>query len=736
MKKLSNFQGRKDITLQDLIPNLKDIWSQNNAFPYFKAKLYSTDKYLFNCDVCGKEFSSTPQALRDRKEAGKIGCKHCYGGYHPPEKGQSFAEVRPDLLKWFNYEKNFPFKPEFLSVGSNKKFHWKCNECGYEWVSTFNTMRNREPNCIKCGLYKNFSGTVAKTTGEWLIENNLSLVGNGAPLDRTVLRDSRVDLKCNKCNGVFNRNLLDVSRDKEEDFIVCPYCSDREVFTGLNDVLTYCKNNDISLEDYRGSLDLSKELPSSHKLTEWWCERHNGVYSQSIRGHILDKYSCNICSGAYFVKGVNDFKTKCIANNKLHLLEEWDDERNPEDFPSNTNIIVKWKCKQGHSFESQISARFTGNNCPICSGYKVVAGINDFETCNPDLMLDWDWEENSVKPSEIGKGASYRAKWKCHKCGFKWSSLVSDRNYFNRMSKTSSVSPNACPNCAIQEKKSFLEIRLYEILKKHIPDLQSGYIVKGPNFSWSVDMYSPSKKIAVEFNGIYWHSEQYVGRQRHLQKMKGLESIEVTLFQIWEDDFLKKEQIVVNALLSKFGVLKQEKINARECEISKIDFERAKVFLDNNHIQGSVSGDFYLGAFRKGILVGVMVLQDQEIKSGKFSLIKRFATSCNVRGLFSKMLNKIELKDGYKFLTFSDNCISDGSLYKQNGFVFVKELEPTYYINTGDGVRHHKFGYRKSFFKDNKDTLVYNENMTEFELQDANKFLRVWDAGKKVWVKG
>lgn len=728
---METFQGRKDVFLKDVIPNLKEIWSEKNSISYNKVRIFSEKKFIFICDVCGKEYETTPQLLRERKEKGRIGCKHCYGGYHPPKKGESFAEVRPDLLKWFNYEKNFPFRPEYLKSKSNKDFYWKCEKCGYEWKSSFNTMVSRKPYCSKCSLYKHYE--VEKTVGTWLEENNLELVDESIPLDRTVLQDIRVDLRCKSCKGVFNRNLLDVSRKNIK--VLCPYCAGRELLTGFNDVITYCNKNNISLEDYRDEIDLSKKLPNSDKVVKWWCENHQGVFNQSIKNHILEKRSCNICNGSILVKGINDFKTMCLKRNKGYLLDEWCDERNPEDFSPNTNTVVKWKCNKGHIYESQISARYTGNNCPICSGYQIVRGINDFESQNPELMKDWDWDKNEIKPYEIGKGSAYRAHWKCHKCGYEWTSLVSDRNYFYKMSKISNVSPNGCPNCAINNKKSFLELKLYEKIKEYVPDLISGYIFNEDGFTWSVDMYSPSKKIAVEFNGVYWHSEKYVGKYRHYNKMKDLESIGVDLYQVWKDDFIEKDEIVVRSILSKFGVLHQEKMNARNSEIRDISYAESKEFLDKYHIQGSVTGNRYVGGFINKILVGVLVLEDAKLKSGNFKVIKRYACSCNVRGLFSKMLSKIPLEEGYKFITYSDNCISKGKLYELNGFKLVKELEPSYWIDDGCGKRKHKFGYRKSFFRDNPD-LIYKEGMTEFELEDVNKFRRVWDAGKKVWIRG
>lgn len=104
--------------------------------------------------------------------------------------------------------------------------------------------------------------------------------------------------------------------------------------------------------------------------------------------------------------------------------------------------------------------------------------------------------------------------------------------------------------------------------------------------------------------------------------------------------------------------------------------------LDEYHIQGRVSGTWYVGLISEDYLVSVAVFE----KYGENDLmLKRYCTSCNVRGGFSKILNYIELKvkpDG--IYTFSDNCISRGDLYKNNGFVSVGSTEPDYkYVERG-----------------------------------------------------
>ena len=108
--------------------------------------------------------------------------------------------------------------------------------------------------------------------------------------------------------------------------------------------------------------------------------------------------------------------------------------------------------------------------------------------------------------------------------------------------------------------------------------------------------------------------------------------------------------------------------------------------------------------------------------------------SVNVPGGFTKLLTHVErtcVSD--EIITFSDNTVSDGKLYSQNGFTEVKNLPPDYsYIVNGQ--REHKFKYRLTKFK-NDDTLTYEDGLTEKQLAELNNLPRIWDAGKTKWVK-
>ena len=65
---------------------------------------------------------------------------------------------------------------------------------------------------------------------------------------------------------------------------------------------------------------------------------------------------------------------------------------------------------------------------------------------------------------------------------------------------------------------------------------------KIPNIQKEIDIYIPDKQIGIEYNGIYWHSEIYRDSIYHInKKIEGIKN-NINIINIWEDDFLLKEE--------------------------------------------------------------------------------------------------------------------------------------------------------------------------------------------------
>lgn len=65
-----------------------------------------------------------------------------------------------------------------------------------------------------------------------------------------------------------------------------------------------------------------------------------------------------------------------------------------------------------------------GRGCSVCSGYKVVSGINDLASQRPDIALLYDKELNELSPDKVMVNSSKKAMWICSSCSFSWRAAV------------------------------------------------------------------------------------------------------------------------------------------------------------------------------------------------------------------------------------------------------------------------------------------------------------------------
>lgn len=472
--------------------------------------------------------------------------------------------------------------------------------------------------------------------------------------------------------------------------------------------------------------DWSKNLEPSHKdITSktkvWWIGKdckHSFFTATNSR---VQGTGCGVCYGLQVSVGVND-----LATVNPTLSAEWHPTKNLDVLPTSvtpkSSKKVWWLGKNcNHEWEATVSNRASGTSCPICSGRETLLGYNDLFTKVPEIEKLWDWERNvTIHPDYVTSGSSKKVHWKCES-GHTWEAKVEDV----------STKRSNCPGCGNRVSGSEIALREFvsEILKdKEVQQSVRILNMKNSNRLGEIDIYIPSMSIGIEFNGLFFHSEYFMkSKNYHKDKRVSSEELGIMLIQVWEDDWRDKTDIVKRMLAVKLGVSNEEKVYARNITLREISYQTSKNFLEFNHIQGSVRGSIYLGAFHKEELVAVTVLR----RRSEFEYeLSRYATSKKVVGGHSKMVAWFAKNtEILKLVTFADLSISDGSLYEKTKWKFVEEIQPDYaYMKVNK--RYHKFNYRLKRFKEDPN-LQYIEGMTERDLAKLNGLHRVWDSGKK-----
>lgn len=258
-----------------------------------------------------------------------------------------------------------------------------------------------------------------------------------------------------------------------------------------------------------------------------------------------------------------------------------------------------------------------------------------------------------------------------------------------------------------------------------------------------LDVYIPEKKIAIEYNGLYWHSENAGGKDKnyHLNKTKMCESKTIRLIHIFEDEWVYNKNIVKAKLKHIIGKSNEKSIYARNCVVKVID--DCKLFLNENHIQGDCPSSIKLGAYYNNLLVAVMTFGKKRKSLGytnkdknEYELI-RFATNQRIVGVAGKLLKHfIKNYDPYKIITYADKRYSIGNLYEVLGFIKIKDTKPNYwYFESGNDIRWHRYGFAKHTLS--KKLKSYDITLSEWDNMKNNNYDRIWDCGhgKYEWIK-
>jgi len=244
----------------------------------------------------------------------------------------------------------------------------------------------------------------------------------------------------------------------------------------------------------------------------------------------------------------------------------------------------------------------------------------------------------------------------------------------------------------------------------------------------------PDLKLAIEFNGLYYHNEMFKNKNYHQDKTLLCNKENITLIHIWEDDWLYKKEIIKSIIKSKMGLL-DNKIFARKCEVKIIKNKKEeKEFLNNNHLQGYNQQSFLtLGLYFNDELISLMNFGKQRISLGNIKSndieLLRYANKINfnIVGGFSKLLSYY--KKNYNFsnlITYGDLSFVniENNVYKKNNFDFIKITEPDYFYIVNN-TRKHRFNYRK-------DILVkqgFDKNKTEKQIMLERKLYRIYGCG-------
>jgi len=294
---------------------------------------------------------------------------------------------------------------------------------------------------------------------------------------------------------------------------------------------------------------------------------------------------------------------------------------------------------------------------------------------------------------------------------------------------------NKCLEYGLIDKKTFVpeaEIKKW-LLDNNINFLNNTRKIIHP---YELDFYLPDHNIAIEYCGLYWHSEKVLkDNNYHYKKYDKCKNKGIRLITIFEDEYLDKPFVVYSTLKNLINN-NSDKIFARKCSIVELTTKEVDLFYDRTHIMGAVGtatknyGLMYnneLHACMSFKNMGKQVYnRHKQISNNSWSLT-RFSSKIRVVGGASRLLNHFTLNNSFDLIiTYADLRWSDGNLYNKLGFI-DDGFDPPQYWYIKNQKRYHKFGFRKGILKNHGvDTINY----TEKEIVENLGYDRIWDCGR------
>ena len=581
-----------------------------------------------------------------------------------------------------------------------------CKDHGKYETLAYNVRRSKSGACPKC---RN------KYRGMPSLNKKMFIKRHGNPnfdyISPYVTMCDDILIRCKTCN----KNFLETPSNHTKRY-TCPHCIG--IYNKIyGSRLDYFKEKIVLVHGAKYKYDF-KTFKSFSTPLKIICDIH-GEFHQTPTNHLRGN-NCPEC--AYITRSQanrisnEDFLEK--ANTIHHSFFIYKSEY------VNSDTVLEIECPNHGTFYQKARNHLSGRGCRQCFEDRMKS------------ILTLSNEEFVNKANEIHGGYIYNNTYQGSKIRVE---IICPAHGPFEQRPNDHLMGSGCPHCARGTTKAVQEI--CEVLKGHniLYIENDNKILEGKE----LDIYMPDKKIAIEFNGLYFHREGLVdnlrygkGKEYHLGKTNGCLEKGVRLIHIFEDEWKQNRELILNKILHALKVNRSPTIGARKCTIKEISNKESTFFLNKNHIQGGDIAKHRIGAYHNDELVGVLTI----VKAKGEWKLNRFATSVSYRvmGLASKMFKKaLSLYGIDRITTFSDKRYGhfpNESVYLKLGFKYVGDTKPAYwYYDMKTGVRHNRQKFMKH--KILKKYPEYdNKKTTEKKMMVGLGYDRIWDCGHYKFV--
>ena len=416
----------------------------------------------------------------------------------------------------------------------------------------------------------------------------------------------------------------------------------------------------------------------------------------------------------WIVNGLNDYPKKCVSCGnsitKFHSFSVGYPHNRCSSKCANADTTVKNKKQQTSLIKYGSAHHFQSAEVKTKIKNKLIDGLDIKKFSVEQMLLN-----QNFKVLTMGDTLSDPWQLQCE-CGEKISRVMPTWSRWNTDWKT--ICPSCSKGSSHEEKQiaAFVKSLGFKIIqrdRKLIAPLE-------------LDIVVPVKNLAIEYNGLYWHSDN---KLRHQEKYLKCKAENIKLIQIFENDWRDNQELVKSRLRSALGL--NTKLHARKTSVKEITFKEASPFYKLNHLQGSIkSGCLHIGLFADDELVQCLTIGKSRFTDGMEILRSASLRDRTVVGGLSKLISFLRSQTDSKIITYADLCWGSGESYLKAGGRFIKNTEPGYFWWKGSDILN-----RMATTKNKLPALLpnFDSNFSQEVNLRSHGYRKIWNAGHAVF---
>ena len=228
-----------------------------------------------------------------------------------------------------------------------------------------------------------------------------------------------------------------------------------------------------------------------------------------------------------------------------------------------------------------------------------------------------------------------------------------------------------------------------------------------------IDILIPEQKIAIEFNGSYWHSSLYKDKKYHQEKSNEMSKLGYRLIHVYEFEWDNKNDIIKSILCNALGKTKN-RLYARKCSIEEINTNTYREFCNENHLMGYRQASIRLALRYNNKIVQVMSFSKN--RKYEWEIIRECSLlfTCVIGGSNKLFKHFLKVYNPEEVFSYCDYNKFVGTSYENLGMKYIGTTEPDFVWLMSGGIVVNRSPNKNKYYKENARAKIYGSGSKRY----------------------